>query len=83
MYTEPKQNLIEKISFAALILVFIAFIISVPFMASDKEKRQQEAWQEKGCQMYDDQKIEEVPAKCHSEFIDKYKSQELRAQPND
>lgn len=71
----------EKIGAIALLILFISFLIYIPFMIANKQERLQQAWQTQGCQMYDDRKIADIPVKCHSEFIDHYAPQEMRKQP--
>ncbi len=71
----------EKIMFVILGIVFIAFLAYIPFMIANKQERLERAWQEQGCQMYDTEVINNIPAKCHNDFTDHYKAQELRKQP--
>lgn len=73
----------EKAMYWVLGIIFVAFLISIPFMARDQEKRQAQAWHDQGCQMYDDYKPENIPAKCSTYFIDQYMPQEARKQPPD
>lgn len=65
------------------ILIFIAFLISLPFMVRDKEARLKQQWQDEGCHMYDNMKSIDVPAKCSYIFTDHYKPQAERVQPPD
>ena len=62
-------------------LVLLAFLACVPAMWSDKQQRLEQAWQEKGCQMYDNDKPADLPAKCSNDFVDHYQPQEQRNQP--
>ena len=77
-----ETSTLEKVLNIALGLLFVAFLVSVPFMIRDKQARIDKAWSTKGCQMYDDAAIKNVPAKCQGDFIDHYSPQELRYQPN-
>lgn len=80
VYNAPKPA--DKIVPIVCGIVFLAFLVSVPFMVADQNKRKAELWQEHGCHMYDNYRIERVPAKCHAYFIDHYAPQPLREQPN-
>lgn len=79
-----EESTLEKGMRYGLIALMIAFIIYVPFMIQDKQERQEKAWQEQGCRMYDDvMKLDDVPVKCKWDFVDHYKAQEQRVQPPD
>jgi hypothetical protein len=47
----------------------------------NRKKQLEQAWQEQGCQMYDNANIDSVPAKCLNYFTDHYEPQEQRVQP--
>lgn len=64
------------------VTILVAFFAGLPSMVSDKNKRLQQAWQDRGCQMYDDYKMDYVPAKCQQFFVDHYAPQQLRSQPD-
>lgn len=81
MIIEEGPSTFDKIFYWVLGIIMIAFFISVPFMARDAERANQKAWQENGCQMYDNIKAADVPAKCSQYFVDHYKSQQQRVQP--
>ncbi len=76
-----KPGKYDNIMYIALGLFFLAFLVSVPFMWHDKQARLEKAWQDDGCQMYDDYLIKDVPAKCQTYFVDHYKPQQGRIQP--
>lgn len=71
----------EKVMYWVLGAVMVAFIISIPFMVRDKNARLDKAWHDQGCEMYDDIKATDVPAKCSQYFVDHYKPQQQRVQP--
>lgn len=75
------DNLSKIIGWSCALLAISAFI-ALPFMISDSNKSKEQAWQEQGCQMYDEKPMETVPAKCQSFFVDHYAPQTERAQPN-
>lgn len=83
MYLEQPPSGWEKAMYWGLGLLMVAFIISVPFMYRDKQARLEQQWQDEGCQMYDDMKGIDVPAKCSNVFTDHYQPQEQRVQPPD
>ena len=62
-------------------IILLAFLATVPSMINDKNKREAKAWQDSGCQMYDNLKPADVPAKCSNQFTDHYKAQAGRIQP--
>lgn len=78
-----KSSKIEKHIYVIGMVLLVLVFVSIPFIAADKDKRQQQSWQSIGCRMYDNEKIDSIPAKCHGEFIDHYNPQELRSQPNE
>lgn len=61
--------------------ILLAFLISLPFMVRDEARIKAEKWQQQGCQMYDDERAVNVPAKCNNDFTDHYKAQTPRVQP--
>ena len=79
MYGKPsKWDKVVPIVAGTVLLAFFAY---VPTMVANKNERLEKAWQEKGCQMYDDYKPADIPAKCSSYFIDHYQAQKARIQP--
>jgi hypothetical protein len=78
-----KSTPLDKLTPLALIVLMLALFASVTFMVWDSNKRKEELWQADGCQMYDNYRIKNVPAKCHQHFIERYQSQEKRVQPPD
>ena len=80
-YMGGETSTLEKVMYWVLGIVFVAFLISVPFMLMDKQERLEKAWQDKGCQMYDMEKPQDVPAKCSKTFTDHYAPQDARLQP--
>lgn len=83
MYIEKGPSKGEKVMYWGLGLLMIAFFISVPFMWRDKQARLDKAWADMGCEMYDEEKATDIPAKCSNYFTDHYKAQEARKQPPD
>ncbi len=81
MYIEQGPGRGEKVFLTILAVVFISFLISVPFMWHDKQQRLEKAWRDEGCQMYDNEMVSNVPAKCQTYFVDHYKGQNQRVQP--
>ncbi len=81
MVIESKPSKFENVMYIALGIFFVAFLISIPFMIRDKEKREAQSWQDLGCHKYDEMKAIDVPAKCSYIFTDHYKAQEMRVQP--
>jgi hypothetical protein len=71
-----------KIVGVICIALLVATFVALPFMISDSNKSKEQAWQEQGCQMYDEKPMESVPAKCQSFFVDHYAPQSERSQPN-
>lgn len=82
-YLESAPSKWDKVGYAALGLLMLAFFASLPSMWADKQRRLEQAWQDTGCQMYDNMPLDKVPAKCATGFTDHYKPQEQRAQPPD
>lgn len=85
----PNENMpyrpnggLDKAVMIGCILLFIAFIISLPFMIRDKQRLEAQQWHDNGCHMYDDY-VKNVPAKCQAYFIDHYQAQKARLQPPD
>jgi len=78
-YNEPRKS--DKIVPIICGVIFLAFLACLPAMWHDKQQREAQAWHDYGCQMYDDYKIDKVPAKCQSEFVDHYQAQQTRLQP--
>lgn len=72
---------LDKVFYAVLGSVMVSFIISMPFMIADKQARLDREWKDKGCQMYDVDRIADLPSKCNNDFTDHYKSKQLREQP--
>ena len=83
MVIESGPTTTDKIMYWVLGIIMVAFIISIPFMVRDKNARLEHAWQTQGCEMYDDVKAIDVPAKCSQYFVDHYKAQPIRTQPPD
>lgn len=75
------ESKLEKAMYWLLGIVFLAFLAHIPFMLIDKQERLERAWQEQGCQMYDMQRTQDVPAKCSNQFTDHYAPQDARLQP--
>lgn len=79
IYNEPTTR--DKMVPIVCGVILLAFLATVPSMINNKNKRLEQAWQEQGCQMYDNYHISEVPAKCQAHFIDHYQPQPARPQP--
>jgi hypothetical protein len=76
-----KPNISDKIVMWGCIALVGAILVCLPSMINDKNKRLEQAWQTQGCEMYDNYKATDIPAKCSQYFIDHYKSQDIRIQP--
>lgn len=76
-----KTTTMDKVMYVGLGLLFVAFLISVPFIVADKQKRLDQEWRDKGCQMYDMDRVVNIPAKCNNDFTDHYNPQPTREQP--
>lgn len=72
---------VDKAFYWVLGLIMVAFLISVPFMVRNDNRLKVQAWQEQGCEMYDNEKPADIPAKCSQYFVDHYKPQPARTQP--
>lgn len=81
MVIEKGPSGTEKGLMIGLAVLMVAFIISIPFMVRDGNKRREELWQAHGCQMYDNYMQDKLPAKCATFFTDHYAPQERRTQP--
>lgn len=81
MTIEQGPSGLDKVFYFVLGTIMVAFVISIPFMARDQQRRLEQRWHDEGCQMYDDEKAGDIPAKCSQYFIDHYRSQPLRTQP--
>lgn len=77
------QSTGEKVVMWFCIGFFLVFLAFIPKMAADKDKAMRQAWEDNGCQMYDEYKATDVPAKCSQYFVDAYQPQEVRVQPPD
>jgi hypothetical protein len=75
---EGKSTTFDKVLYTFLALLVLAIIAYVPFMMADKQATAEKEWKEKGCRMYDAARVSEIPAKCSNDFVDHYKSQELK-----
>lgn len=80
-YGKPSKG--DKIVPIVCGVVLLAFFACLPSMIRDEQKIQDQLWKDHGCQMYDDYKPANVPAKCSSYFIDHYQPQNSRPQPPD
>lgn len=80
-YIGGEQSPLDKIMMWGAIVLFVAFLAYIPTMFQNKQDRLDKAWKTQGCEMYDDEKIADVPAKCQTFFIDHYAPQERRLQP--
>lgn len=80
-YGAPQNGFWDKAIPAFCGLLLVCALISVPFMARDNERIRQQTWKAEGCKMYDDYKVQNVPAKCQTYFVDHYKAQQQRIQP--
>lgn len=78
---ESKPSKFDNVMYVVLGIVFVAFLIYVPFMIHNKQERLQKAWNDSGYQMYDDYKPADVPAKCSMYLTDHYQPQKARVQP--
>lgn len=79
MINEPTT--IDRVVPIVCFVILIAFFACLPSMIKDQNKRLEQAWQDQGCQMYDNDKTANVPAKCSQYFVDHYKPQQPRPQP--
>lgn len=79
-YLEGPTSTAEKFMYIFLCIVVIAAIACIPLMIADKQNRLDEEWKNNGCQMYDKDKVSDIPAKCNNDFVDHYKSQDSRKQ---
>lgn len=78
-YGEPTKS--AKLVHIVCGVVLLAFFACLPAMYADQQKREQQLWQELGCQKYDSYKISDVPAACQNSFVDHYSPQDQRLQP--
>jgi hypothetical protein len=76
---ETKADKYIFIGFIVL-LVLILFVFA-PYELITGQQRRERAWHTQGCQMYDDETTNDVPAKCLNYFTDHYKPQQQRTQP--
>lgn len=79
-HLETPARPLEKAFYALLAILLVATLCYAPFMYADAQRELKREWDENGCQMYDDKKIADVPAKCQSHFVDHYAPQERREQ---
>lgn len=77
----PQYSKWDKLFYWILGIIFVAFLISVPFMMNDASKLDAQEWRDEGCKMYDNDLLKDVPAKCQTYFIDHYQAQPARLQP--
>jgi len=75
---EGKSTTFDKVLYTFLALLVLATIAYMPFMIADKQATAEKEWNDKGCRMYDADRVSEIPAKCSNDFVDHYKSQTLR-----
>lgn len=80
-YIGGEPSKLEKAGYIILGIVFVAFLAYIPFMLINKQERLEQAWQDRGCQMYDMERPQDVPAKCSNQFVDHYAPQDARKQP--
>lgn len=71
----------DKVIPVIAIGILLAFFACVPSMIKDQNRAEAQQWQAQGCQMYDDYKLSDVPAKCQVYFVDHYQAQPVRVQP--
>lgn len=79
IFSEPTKG--DKLVPVVCGVILLAFFATIPSMVNDQNRRREQAWQDQGCQMYDESVLDKVPAKCQTYFVDHYQAQKLRPQP--
>lgn len=81
-YMNDKPGTLEKVVYWVLAMLVLATLTYLPFAVSNRQRQAEESWQDSGCQMYDNEVLSNVPAKCLNAFADHYRPQQRRHQPN-